>query len=378
VAGEKILVVDDIKVERIAFEEELTREGYEVDTVSNGKDALRMIEEKSYDIIFIDYVMPVMNGMATGNAIGSISPDSEIVLMTGKVYISDREGEKFFRKEGNYYLYKPLEEGELLKITREVLDRREAERVAGERILIVDDVLIEVTAFEELLSREGYLVDIALSGEKAVEMVKQKKYDIVFIDMVMPGMNGIETCKAVKETSPDTISILITGLRNSGIVDKEKEFIYEGGEIHSLYKPFKEDAVLEVVRSALAKLETKKILVIDDVLIEVTAFEEALGCEDYQVDFALSGKEAVKMAEKKRYDIIFIDLVMPEMNGIETCKAIKKVSPDSIPIFFTGKISTDINDKEIEFMNAGGEVYYLYKPFEEGVILETARKALGL
>jgi len=84
------------------------------------------------------------------------------------------------------------------------------------------------------------------------------------------------------------------------------------------------------------------------------------------------------MAEKKRYDIIFIDLVMPEMNGIETCKAIKKVSPDSIPIFFTGKISTDINDKEIEFMNAGGEVYYLYKPFEEGVILETARKALGL
>ena len=372
-AGEKILVVDDIKVERIAFEEELTREGYEVDTVSNGKDALRMIEEKSYDIIFIDYVMPVMNGMATGNAIGSISPDSEIVLMTGKVYISDREGEKFFRKEGNYYLYKPLEEGELLKITREVLDRREAER-----ILIVDDVLIEVTAFEELLSREGYLVDIALSGEKAVEMVKQKKYDIVFIDMVMPGMNGIETCKAVKETSPDTISILITGLRNSGIVDKEKEFIYEGGEIHSLYKPFKEDAVLEVVRSALAKLETKKILVIDDVLIEVTAFEEALGCEDYQVDFALSGKEAVKMAEKKRYDIIFIDLVMPEMNGIETCKAIKKVSPDSIPIFFTGKISTDINDKEIEFMNAGGEVYYLYKPFEEGVILETARKALGL
>ncbi|MBT6048347.1 MAG: response regulator [Candidatus Scalindua sp.] len=377
-AGEKILVVDDIKVERIAFEEELTREGYEVDTVSNGKDALRMIEEKSYDIIFIDYVMPVMNGMATGNAIGSISPDSEIVLMTGKVYISDREGEKFFRKEGNYYLYKPLEEGELLKITREVLDRREAERVAGERILIVDDVLIEVTAFEELLSREGYLVDIALSGEKAVEMVKQKKYDIVFIDMVMPGMNGIETCKAVKETSPDTISILITGLRNSGIVDKEKEFIYEGGEIHSLYKPFKEDAVLEVVRSALAKLETKKILVIDDVLIEVTAFEEALGCEDYQVDFALSGKEAVKMAEKKRYDIIFIDLVMPEMNGIETCKAIKKVSPDSIPIFFTGKISTDINDKEIEFMNAGGEVYYLYKPFEEGVILETARKALGL
>ena len=123
--------------------------------------------------------------------------------------------------------------------------------MSNENILIVDDTLIEVTAFEEVLSQEGYQVDTALSGEKAVKLVKKKKYDIVFIDMVMPGMNGIETCKAVKEISPDTIPIFFTGRTDAKTSTLEREFIHEGGEVYFLYKPLDEGMILETVRKAL-------------------------------------------------------------------------------------------------------------------------------
>lgn len=120
-----------------------------------------------------------------------------------------------------------------------------------------------------------------------------------------------------------------------------------------------------------------KILIVDDVEIEVTSIEEELCLEGYLVDTATNGRKAVAMAKRKKYDIVFIDLIMPEMNGIQTCKAIKEVSPDSIPILFTGQINTDTFDREIEFMNAGGELYYIYKPFKEGEILETVKQVLA-
>lgn len=127
-ASEKILVIDDVLAEVTAFEEELSLEGYQVDFALSGKEGVKMVEKTSYALIFIDYIMPEMDGMATSKAINNISPDSEIVLMTGKVYISGKGGEKFFRKDDKtYFLNKPLEEGIVLKIVREVLDRRKTE-----------------------------------------------------------------------------------------------------------------------------------------------------------------------------------------------------------------------------------------------------------
>ena len=121
----------------------------------------------------------------------------------------------------------------------------------------------------------------------------------------------------------------------------------------------------------------ENILIVDDTLIEVTAFEEELSQEGYQVDTAISGEKAVEMAKQKKYGIVFIDMVMPGMDGIDTCKAIKEISPDTIPIFFTGKVDADTSEKERNFIHEGGEVYYLYKPLDEGMILQAVRKALS-
>jgi DNA-binding response OmpR family regulator len=61
------------------------------------------------------------------------------------------------------------------------------------KILVVDDEINQGLLYEQELTEEGYLVDVANSGEKAIQMIKEKKYDVVILDIGMPNMDGLET-----------------------------------------------------------------------------------------------------------------------------------------------------------------------------------------
>lgn len=121
----------------------------------------------------------------------------------------------------------------------------------------------------------------------------------------------------------------------------------------------------------------KNVLVIDDVEIVFSAFINELEKEGFDVDTALSGEVALKMAELKKYDLIFVDLIMPGMDGIQTCRNLKAINPDSTLVAMTGQIYRGLADRELEFVKAGGKVYFLYKPFQTGEILQVAREALS-
>lgn len=121
----------------------------------------------------------------------------------------------------------------------------------------------------------------------------------------------------------------------------------------------------------------KRILVVDDVEIVFSAFRQELEKEGFSVDTALSGEAAVQKASTEQYDLIYIDMVMPGMDGIETCRAIKDISPASRLVAMTGQIYRGLADKELEFVKAGGKVYYLYKPFQSGEILQITKRVLS-
>ena len=119
-----------------------------------------------------------------------------------------------------------------------------------------------------------------------------------------------------------------------------------------------------------------KILVVDDYEIVFSAFKYELEKEGYEVDTALSGEAAVNKAMSHHYDIVFIDMVMPGMNGIETCRAIKNISPDSKLVAMTGNIYKGLANEELDFIRAGGKIYYLYKPFQAGELLHTTHMVM--
>ncbi|MFH1287725.1 MAG: response regulator [bacterium] len=124
------------------------------------------------------------------------------------------------------------------------------------RILIVDDIEIVLTALQRVFEDAGYYVRTALNGKEAVETVKRESFDIVYTDMIMPGMNGVEVCKEIKSISPDTEVILFSGTAH-GVAKYQIEFIASGGREELLRKPLSKNEMLGVTEKILQELKGK-------------------------------------------------------------------------------------------------------------------------
>ncbi len=116
-------------------------------------------------------------------------------------------------------------------------------------ILVVDDEINICRILDRLLTREGHVVDTALGAELALEKVKIKTYDLVLMDLRMPGMNGIDLYAELKAFDPryESRVVFITG---DVISPKNREFLEHAGARY-IAKPFTGDALLHRVNSTL-------------------------------------------------------------------------------------------------------------------------------
>lgn len=121
--------------------------------------------------------------------------------------------------------------------------------LAGKRLLVADDEDAIRETLHEVLSKQGCDVDMASDGAQAINMLDNRRYDLVLADIRMPRKNGYEVFAIAKEKSPDCPVILITGFGydpNHSIVRARQE-----GLAAVLFKPFKVDQLLDEVREAL-------------------------------------------------------------------------------------------------------------------------------
>lgn len=114
------------------------------------------------------------------------------------------------------------------------------------RIIIVDDDIGMSETIKDILDELGYDVNVANDGYKAIEMIKKKFYNVVLMDIKMPGINGVETFKKIKEISSSERVIMMTAY---SVEDLIKEALNEGayGVIH---KPFDINEVIELIENS--------------------------------------------------------------------------------------------------------------------------------
>ncbi|HLF18734.1 MAG TPA: response regulator [Candidatus Omnitrophota bacterium] len=124
--------------------------------------------------------------------------------------------------------------------------------MSAKKILIVDDEKLVGIALIKELEEDGYEVESVTSGEAALEKIRKMTYDLIFVDLVMPGMNGAETCQKIKELSPDTEIVCFTGTYDKHIIERQMDFVAAGGRLYFLYKPFREGYIKKAVQKALA------------------------------------------------------------------------------------------------------------------------------
>src|SRR2546430_3669446 len=116
-------------------------------------------------------------------------------------------------------------------------------------ILVVDDEEIMREILETLLKREGYDVRLAASGDEGLELARSTPFDAAIVDIMMPGLNGIETLDELKRIDEDLAVLIITAYASveSAIA------AMKNGAFDYITKPFKNEEVLVVVRNALER-----------------------------------------------------------------------------------------------------------------------------
>ncbi|MFH1062006.1 MAG: response regulator [Candidatus Omnitrophota bacterium] len=123
-------------------------------------------------------------------------------------------------------------------------------------LLVDDDKIILMQALKEL-KQTDFEVEAVESAEKAIERVKQKTFDIVFTDLVLPGMNGVELCADIKKINPKTEVVLMSG-RPHEIEKIQLAFLNVGGRDESLRKPLMIDELLKVAQKICKEREAKE------------------------------------------------------------------------------------------------------------------------
>ena len=233
------------------------------------------------------------------------------------------------------------------------------------RILVVDDEQNLTLLLESILESKGYEVETANSGLEAIEKAQKKTFDICLLDIRMPGMNGVEVFLKIKEISPLTRVIMMTAYAVEDLI----EIALNEGAYTCVHKPFDIDDILRLVEEAL-KTKKQVILIVDDVekfrneLISILK-------DRYVIYEAKSGKEAIDKAKEVRYDIIFLDYGLPDMDGIAVFREVKKMIPDVVAIL--------VLDKYLEYLvgDALKSGFYgcIPKPVDKTVLLNLIERA---
>lgn len=120
------------------------------------------------------------------------------------------------------------------------------------KVLIVDDEPAIGRASEKILSREGYLVKTAYSGKQAISMLEQEAFDIVFTDLRMGEMGGMELLETLRSRFPDIVPVVITGYATVASAVETMKM----GAFHYLPKPFTPEEMAAVARKAWEKRQS--------------------------------------------------------------------------------------------------------------------------
>jgi putative two-component system response regulator len=248
--------------------------------------------------------------------------------------------------------------------------------MASPSILIVDDSSFIRAQIARELDDLGAVVTQAEHGEAAINMAKKKNFDLIITDVEMPIIDGFELCRRLKE-NPDTRTvpvIILSSLDSDRDVDKG----FQVGASAYVSKAEAKTVLKDTVQSVLKKSvfhRDQLIMVVDDSKTIRNLVISELEKAGFRVLSATSGKHALKLIKNHTPDLILSDINMPEMDGIEFCKALKK-DPAYSAIPFVTMSSNDDRAIMRRMLQIGASAY-LVKPFNLEQLVITIEKLLS-
>jgi two-component system sensor histidine kinase/response regulator len=253
------------------------------------------------------------------------------------------------------------------------------------RILVVDDNEMSRIVLGDMLTGMTFMVKDVTSGKAALEEIRTaadagQPYDVILLDWQMPGMDGIETAKAIRELpiSPLPHRIMVTAYGREEVL---KEAVLAGLE-DVLIKPVSASTMFDTLVQVLGgksdhtdadqqatplteNLNTIKgacILVAEDNEFNQQIATELLTDAGFKVDIAENGQKSIEMLDKRLYDIVLMDMQMPVMDGTTATREIRKDERfKDLPIL---AMTANVMEADIEKCREAGMWDHIGKPID--------------
>ncbi|MDB5285702.1 MAG: rcsC 4 [Mucilaginibacter sp.] len=256
--------------------------------------------------------------------------------------------------------------------------------IADKRILVIDDNLTNREILEEQLKQWNFIPVMAASGHEALQLLAtQEPVHLVISDMNMPEMDGVQLAREIRQNHPELPIILLTSMGNEQ--SKKNTHLFN----IALTKPTKHQVLYKhVIEQLKLKIDVNNekpvvktpfsenfalhhpinILIAEDNAVNQKLAKYILNKMGYKPDIVGNGHEALNALVSKKYDLILMDIQMPEMDGLEATRFIRQ-NMDHQPAIIAMTANVMTEDREA-CLDAGMNAY-LSKPLKLQEIMDT-------
>lgn len=246
-------------------------------------------------------------------------------------------------------------------------------------ILVADDAAFMRAMMIETLNKHGYdQITEAEDGVKALKAFVAGKPDLVIMDLTMPNMDGLEACKAMREIDPDVPVIL-------SAVPEFTDEAFKAGARDFLEKPFTPNRLMETVKCALddrpfivpaSRSLAKMVLIVDrsgSVKMMIRKYvNDVVHCE---IAEAKDGKTAVELFRNYKPDAVFMEIQIPEINGLDACRQMMEIDA-GVPVVILARQEYVQDGSIVDEAIRAGAKDFIVKPFREDRFKKTVKAIL--
>jgi two-component system, NtrC family, response regulator HydG len=234
-------------------------------------------------------------------------------------------------------------------------------------VLVVDDDRDLAETIQDILTGWGHHVTVAHDGERAIALFRDREFDLCFMDVRLPGQNGVESFLEIRRLRPEAKVVIMTGYSIEDLLARA----VGSGALEVLHKPLE---VAEILRAVERVGGRGVVLVVDDDGDFAESLKETLLGAGYSALLAHDGGTALAKLRDGTVDVMVLDLRLPVRSGLEVCQELARAGRAVPTIVVTGYPREEAAAIEALKSNVSD---VLVKPVDLRALLQAVDQARG-